>query len=102
MSAATTDFPARTNPRILALFDVDGTLTIPRGEVTDDMLNFMKELSTHVVVGIVGGMWHKIICCMDMRTSSPGRRCSTHSLEFLVLIQVPIYQNRKNNWEKGL
>ena len=55
MSASTTDFPGRTNPRILALFDVDGTLTIPRGEVTEDMMNFMKELSTHVVVGIVGG-----------------------------------------------
>jgi hydroxymethylpyrimidine pyrophosphatase-like HAD family hydrolase len=56
MSAATTDFPARICPRILALFDVDGTLTIPRGEVTDDMMNFMKELSSQVVVGIVGGM----------------------------------------------
>lgn len=55
MSASTTDFPGRTNPRILALFDVDGTLTIPRGEVTEDMMSFMKELSTHVVVGIVGG-----------------------------------------------
>jgi hydroxymethylpyrimidine pyrophosphatase-like HAD family hydrolase len=55
MSATTTDFPGRTNPRILALFDVDGTLTIPRGEVTKDMMAFMKELSTLVVVGIVGG-----------------------------------------------
>jgi hypothetical protein len=50
---STTDSPA--NPRILALFDVDGTLTIPRGEITEDMMLFMKELSTKICVGIVGG-----------------------------------------------
>lgn len=43
------------NPRIIAMFDVDGTLTIPRGEVTTGMLDFMKELSKKVTVGIVGG-----------------------------------------------
>lgn len=43
------------NPRIIALFDVDGTLTIPRGEITDSMMEFMKDLSTRVTVGIVGG-----------------------------------------------
>lgn len=43
------------NPRIMALFDVDGTLTVPRGEVTPDMLNFLRELSKKVTVGIVGG-----------------------------------------------
>lgn len=43
------------NPRILALFDVDGTLTIPRGEVTPEMMAFMKELSQKITVGIVGG-----------------------------------------------
>lgn len=42
-------------PRILALFDVDGTLTIPRGEVTEAMMEFMKNLSTKITVGIVGG-----------------------------------------------
>ncbi|EEC46411.1 phosphomannose mutase [Phaeodactylum tricornutum CCAP 1055/1] len=42
-------------PRILALFDVDGTLTIPRGEITPDMMAFMKDLSKKVTVGIVGG-----------------------------------------------
>jgi phosphomannomutase len=44
-----------TNPRIIALFDVDGTLTLPRGEVTPDMMAFMKDLSTKITVGIVGG-----------------------------------------------
>lgn len=43
------------NPRIIALFDVDGTLTIPRGEVTPDMMSFMKSLSEKITVGIVGG-----------------------------------------------
>mmetsp|Transcript_20772 Transcript_20772/g.29616 ORF Transcript_20772/g.29616 Transcript_20772/m.29616 type:complete len:252 (+) Transcript_20772:65-820(+) len=43
------------NPRVIALFDVDGTLTQPRGEITKDMMAFLKELSKKVVVGIVGG-----------------------------------------------
>lgn len=46
---------APTNPRIIALFDVDGTLTIPRGEVTEEMMSFMKALSEKITVGIVGG-----------------------------------------------
>lgn len=43
------------NPRIIALFDVDGTLTIPRGEITPEMMSFMKSLSEKITVGIVGG-----------------------------------------------
>ena len=43
------------NPRICALFDVDGTLTIPRGEVTPEMMDFMTSLSKKITVGIVGG-----------------------------------------------
>lgn len=43
------------NPRIIALFDVDGTLTIPRGEITPEMMSFMRKLSEHITVGIVGG-----------------------------------------------
>jgi phosphomannomutase len=50
-----TSFAIPEKPRILALFDVDGTLTIPRGEITPDMLAFMKELSTKITIGIVGG-----------------------------------------------
>ena len=46
---------APENPRIIALFDVDGTLTIPRGEVTPDMMEFMHNLSKKITVGIVGG-----------------------------------------------
>lgn len=43
------------NPRILALFDVDGTLTIPRGTIETDMMDFMKSLGDKITVGIVGG-----------------------------------------------
>jgi len=50
---STTENPQ--NPRILALFDVDGTLTIPRGEITTDMMDFMTVLSKKITVGIVGG-----------------------------------------------
>ena len=46
---------APENPRIIALFDVDGTLTIPRGEVTPEMMTFMKDLSKKITIGIVGG-----------------------------------------------
>jgi len=42
-------------PRVLALFDVDGTLTIPRGEITPEMMSFMQELGRKVSIGIVGG-----------------------------------------------
>lgn len=45
----------KANPRIIALFDVDGTLTIPRGEITSEMMTFMKALSEKITVGIVGG-----------------------------------------------
>jgi len=40
----------------ICLFDVDGTLTVPRGVITDEMGTFLKELkSKGVEVGIVGG-----------------------------------------------
>jgi hypothetical protein len=49
------------NPRIIALFDVDGTLTIPRGEITEEMMDFMKALGkkitgTCMIACVVG--WH--------------------------------------------
>ena len=47
--------PTPENPRIIALFDVDGTLTIPRGEVKDDMMDVLKALRKKITVGIVGG-----------------------------------------------
>ncbi len=43
------------NKRIIALFDVDGTLTPARGQITSHMDAFMKELRQRVTVGVVGG-----------------------------------------------
>ncbi|KAK1261096.1 hypothetical protein QJS04_geneDACA001931 [Acorus gramineus] len=45
---------ART-PGLIALFDVDGTLTAPRKVVTPEMLKFMQKLREVVTVGVVGG-----------------------------------------------
>jgi phosphomannomutase len=43
------------NERILVLFDVDGTLTIPREESDEETRAFLSDLKKRVVVGIVGG-----------------------------------------------
>ncbi|XP_073026258.1 phosphomannomutase-like [Primulina eburnea] len=40
---------------LIALFDVDGTLTAPRKVTTTKMLEFMRELRKVVMVGVVGG-----------------------------------------------
>lgn len=40
---------------VLALFDVDGTLTAPRKVATPEMLKFMQDLRKVVTVGVVGG-----------------------------------------------
>lgn len=41
--------------KILVLFDVDGTLTAPRAEASEEMKSFLKRLGEKVTVGIVGG-----------------------------------------------
>jgi len=49
---------AKTAPverKKLALFDVDGTLTAARKEITKEMNTFMLKLKEKVVVGVVGG-----------------------------------------------
>jgi len=43
------------SPRIVALFDVDGTLTAPREHASQEMKDFLARLKEKVVVGIVGG-----------------------------------------------
>jgi len=40
---------------VLALFDVDGTLTIPRGEITQEMADFLASLRGRITTGVVGG-----------------------------------------------
>ena len=49
-----TDFSLRNN-RTIVLFDVDGTLTAPRGEATNEINEFIAKLRSKVVVGVVGG-----------------------------------------------
>ncbi|PON52895.1 Eukaryotic phosphomannomutase [Parasponia andersonii] len=46
---------ALRKPGVIALFDVDGTLTAPRKVATPQMLEFMRELRKVVTVGVVGG-----------------------------------------------
>lgn len=41
--------------RVLALFDVDGTLTEPRAEASAETHAFLQELKGKITVGIVGG-----------------------------------------------
>ncbi|BBN05730.1 phosphomannomutase [Marchantia polymorpha subsp. ruderalis] len=40
---------------VIALFDVDGTLTPPRKDVSPEMFKFMQDLRQVVTVGVVGG-----------------------------------------------
>lgn len=42
-------------PKKLVLFDVDGTLTMPRKRVTEKTVEFLKELSKRVDIATVGG-----------------------------------------------
>lgn len=41
--------------KILCIFDVDGTLTLPRKSVTEPMVTFLKDLRERCCVGVVGG-----------------------------------------------
>jgi len=43
------------NTNAIALFDIDGTLTTPRGKITSDMIDTLKQLSTKMLIGVVGG-----------------------------------------------
>lgn len=67
--------------RKICLFDVDGTLTIPRGEATPEVKAFLQTLREHVVVGIVGGsdlvkqqeqMGHNVVNEVDFSFSENG------------------------------
>ena len=43
------------NSKILALFDVDGTLTVARKTIEPEMKDFMDKLRQKITVGVVGG-----------------------------------------------
>ncbi|KAF4322650.1 hypothetical protein BBO99_00003635 [Phytophthora kernoviae] len=46
---------APKNPRVIALFDVDGTLTVARKTATPEMLERIKKLRENITIGVVGG-----------------------------------------------
>ena len=46
---------AAAQPKRLLLFDVDGTLTVARKRITDDMAAFMAKVRGAVTCGVVGG-----------------------------------------------
>lgn len=46
---------AEKNKRILALFDVDGTLTEPRKVVSPETVEYLKKLREKISIGVVGG-----------------------------------------------
>ncbi|KAK9916929.1 hypothetical protein WJX75_008917 [Coccomyxa subellipsoidea] len=48
--------------KTIALFDVDGTLTVPRKKADQATLDFLQELRKYVKVGIVGGSDQVKIC----------------------------------------
>ena len=43
------------NEKIIALFDVDGTLTPARKQISPEMKDFIAELRKKIVIGTVGG-----------------------------------------------
>ena len=47
--------PPSQNPKILALFDVDGTLTPARAKISTEMKQFLKELKGKITIATVGG-----------------------------------------------
>lgn len=46
---------AAKNPKVLCLFDVDGTLTPARLVISPEMKKLLQELREKVVIGFVGG-----------------------------------------------
>ncbi|KAH0887476.1 hypothetical protein HID58_063572 [Brassica napus] len=46
---------AAKKPGVIVLFDVDDTLTAPRKEATQEMLDFIQKLRKVVTIGLVGG-----------------------------------------------
>lgn len=46
---------AHSRESTMVLFDVDGTLTVPRGKATTEMIDLLRSLRGKVVTGIVGG-----------------------------------------------
>mmetsp|Transcript_1729 Transcript_1729/g.6658 ORF Transcript_1729/g.6658 Transcript_1729/m.6658 type:complete len:250 (-) Transcript_1729:359-1108(-) len=72
--------PAK-NPRKLALFDIDGTLTAARLTITPEMKAFMASLREEITIGVVGGsdfpkqkeqLGDDVVACYDYAFSENG------------------------------
>ncbi|CAL3964248.1 unnamed protein product [Diplocarpon coronariae] len=55
MAATYPPLDKRPIANTIVLFDVDGTLTYPRGDATPEMLQLLSELRQKVAIGFVGG-----------------------------------------------
>nr|KAJ3422358.1 Phosphomannomutase [Polyrhizophydium stewartii] len=53
--AAMSDFKSKEQPKTLVLFDVDGTLTPARKDISPEMRELLAKLRQKVVIGFVGG-----------------------------------------------
>lgn len=53
--AANNDYSDRTHPRVLCLFDVDGTLSPARQQISPEHHQLLAELRKKCVIGVVGG-----------------------------------------------
>ena len=71
---------AERNMDILCLFDVDGTLTAPRLQVTQEMTDFMDKLYSKVSCAIVGGSDFKKI---SEQLYSPDGRKVTEKFDYV-------------------
>lgn len=53
--AGTAPFADRTHPKTICMFDVDGTLTVPRQQASKEMLQLLRDLRKECVIAFVGG-----------------------------------------------
>ncbi|KAJ9109277.1 Phosphomannomutase 1 [Naganishia friedmannii] len=53
--AGTAAFAGRTHPKTICMFDVDGTLTVPRQQASKEMLQLLRDLRKECVIAFVGG-----------------------------------------------
>merc|ERR1712037_1095088 len=97
--------------KVIALFDVDGTLTVPRKAITQEMHDFMQELQKHVTVGIVGGSDYKKIteqlgACSDVPIEKIGEEknqdLTNHIFKLMADIRLPVKRGTFIELRKGM
>ena len=67
--------------KVLALFDIDGTLTVPRSSATLEMMELLHTLRSKIHIGVVGGsdlikqkeqLGHNVLQTFDYNFSENG------------------------------